>query len=118
MPKQVFRRALVALSALTLMLAFAGVASATNYIVLYKAKGVPADGGAVIRSAGGTVVASYAQIGVILADSSSSTFSADLMRDNRVQAVSATANFATRLDDTESASGRPAGGRSAEHAGH
>ena len=33
MPKQVVRRALVALAALTLMLAFAGVASASKYIV-------------------------------------------------------------------------------------
>jgi subtilisin family serine protease len=109
MPKQFFRRALVAIAALTLMLAFAGVASATNYIVLYKAKGVPADGGAAVRSAGGTVVASYAQIGVIVADSSSSTFAADLMRDSRVQAVSSTADFVVRIDDTESATGPPAG---------
>jgi subtilisin family serine protease len=110
MPKQVVRRALVAVAALTLMLAFAGVASATNYIVLYKAKGVPADGGAVIRSAGGTVVASYAQIGVIVADSSSATFASKVRKDTRVEAVSATAGFATQLPDTESlASGPPAG---------
>ena len=116
MPKQVVRRALVAVAALTLMLAFAGVASATNYIVLYKAKGVPADGGAVIRSAGGTVVASYAQIGVIVADSSSTTFSSDLMRDSRVQAVSTTANFAVRIRRHRVRHG-PARGRAAERAG-
>jgi len=60
MPKHAFRRAVVVLAAMALMLAFAEVASAGKYIVLYKAKGVPADGGAVIRGAGGTVVASYA----------------------------------------------------------
>jgi hypothetical protein len=69
MGKSLFRQGLVAACAAALMLAFAGVASAAKYIVLYKANGVPADGGAVIRSAGGTVVASYAQIGVIIADS-------------------------------------------------
>ena len=54
-------------------------------------------------------MASYAQIGVIVADSSSTTFSSDLMRDSRVQAVSTTANFAVRIDDTESATGPPEG---------
>lgn len=101
MPSKVVRRAAVAVVAASLMLAFAGVASAAKYIVLYKAKGVPADGGAVIRNAGGTVVASYAQIGVIIAKSSSSTFAAKVRKDGRVEAVSATAGFATQLPDTE-----------------
>ena len=110
MPKHAFRRAVVVLAAMALMLAFAEVASAGKYIVLYKAKGVPADGGAVIRSAGGTVVASYAQIGVIIADSSSATFASKVRKDTRVEAVSATAGFATQLPDTESlASGPPPG---------
>jgi subtilisin family serine protease len=110
MPKHACRRAVVVLAAMALMLAFAEVASAGKYIVLYKAKGVPADGGAVIRSAGGTVVASYAQIGVIIADSSSATFASKVRKDTRVEAVSATAGFATQLPDTESlASGPPPG---------
>jgi hypothetical protein len=103
MPSQVFRRALVVIGAAALVLAFAGVASAAKYVVLYKAQGVPADGGAVIRSAGGTVVASYAQIGVIIADSSSSNFRARLMRDSRIQGVSSTAGFASQFPDVESA---------------
>ncbi|MEO8290149.1 MAG: S8 family serine peptidase [Gaiellaceae bacterium] len=104
MPSHVFRRVLVAIAAASFMLAFAGVASAAKYVVLYKAKGVPADGGAVIRNAGGTVVASYAQIGVIIADSSLSSFRATLMKDSRIEGVSSTARFASQFPDVESAS--------------
>ena len=103
MPKHWTRRLLVAVTAMALVLAFAGIASAAKYVVLYKAKGVPADGGAVIRSAGGTVVASYAQIGVIIADSSSSTFRAQVLGDARVADVSSTAGFAVQFPDVESA---------------
>lgn len=107
MPNTGLRRALVALAALMLMLAFASVASAAKYVVLYKAKGVPADGGAVIRAAGGTVVASYAQIGVVIADSSSSSFRAQLLKDNRVEGVSSTASFRVQIPDTEKLAGGP-----------
>src|SRR3954463_2822959 len=110
MGRVAFRRGLVVLAAMTLILAFAGVAGAANYVVLYKAKGVPADSGAAIRSAGGTVVASYPQIGVIIADSSSSTFRAKLMRDTRIDGVSATGNFRVQIPDTETlADGPPPG---------
>jgi lantibiotic leader peptide-processing serine protease len=70
-----------------LTLAFVGTASAAKYIVLYKAHGVPADGGAKVRAAGGTVVASYAQIGVIVAESTAPDFVAKLSEDNRVERV-------------------------------
>ena len=49
---KVLRRVLLFLTAAALTLAFAGAASAATYIVLYKAAGVPADGGAKIRAAG------------------------------------------------------------------
>jgi lantibiotic leader peptide-processing serine protease len=109
MPKDWIRRLVVSAAALMLVFAFAGVASAAKYVVLYKAKGVPADGGAVIRSAGGTVVASYAQIGVLIADSSSSTFRANVLRDARVADVSSTGGFAVQFPDVESASGGATG---------
>jgi lantibiotic leader peptide-processing serine protease len=110
MQKQVFRRALLFLTAAALMLAFAGVANAATYLVVFKAQGVPADAGATIRAADGTVVASYAQIGVIVARSDSASFRATLMKDARIDGVSATENFATRVDDGQlDASGPPAG---------
>jgi lantibiotic leader peptide-processing serine protease len=92
------RRTALFLAVAAVTLAFAGAASAATYVVLYRAQGVPADGGADVRAAGGTVVASYAQIGVIIARSDSAGFSAALMKDSRIDGVSSTAGFASRLD--------------------
>jgi lantibiotic leader peptide-processing serine protease len=99
MPKHGVCRALLLLTAVVLTLAFAGAASAGTYVVLYKAHGVPANAGEAVRTAGGTVLASYPQIGVIIAESSQASFRATLMKDNAVDGVSATADFATRLND-------------------
>ena len=110
MPSQLVRRAVLFVAAAAMTLAFAGTASAATYVVLYKAQGVPADGGAAVRAAGGTVVASYSQIGVIIAKSDSAGFRDALMKDSRVDGVSATENFASRLwNDTADAEGPPAG---------
>jgi lantibiotic leader peptide-processing serine protease len=73
--------------------------SVQTYIVLYKAQAVPADAANVISQAGGTLVYSYPQIGVAIARSDSTTFGTNLMADNRVDGVSATTNFATKIDD-------------------
>src|SRR5918911_319393 len=85
-----------------------------NYIVLYSASAVPADAAASIARAGGTLVYSYNQIGVAIARSDSANFLANIVKDNRVEGASATAAFATRLnDDARSdadAAGPPAGG--------
>jgi lantibiotic leader peptide-processing serine protease len=93
------RRALLFIAAAALTLAFAGAASAARYIVLYKAQGVPADGGAAVRAAGGTVVASYSQIGVIIAESTSPTFRGALMKDSRVDGVASTAGLGVQIKD-------------------
>ncbi|MFL5701390.1 MAG: S8 family serine peptidase, partial [Ktedonobacteraceae bacterium] len=73
--------------------------SVQTYIVLYNAQAVPADAANVISQAGGTLVYSYPQIGVAIARSDSTTFGTNLMADNRVDGVSATTNFATKIDD-------------------
>src|SRR5947199_733035 len=84
-----------------------------NYIVLYSGSAVPANAAASIAKAGGTLVYSYNQIGVAIARSDSSTFRANIVKDNRVEGASATAAFATQLNDgqagTDSASGPPPG---------
>jgi lantibiotic leader peptide-processing serine protease len=95
------RRVLLFVVAAALTLAFAGAASAATYVVLYKSAGVSAGAGTKIRAAGGTVVASYAQIGVIIAESSSPTFRDTIAKDQSVDGVSATAGFATHLDNTD-----------------
>jgi lantibiotic leader peptide-processing serine protease len=76
-----------------------GAGTGSTYLVLYKQQAVPADAAASIAQAGGTLVYAYDQIGVAIASADASTFASTLARDNRVDGVSATASFATRLDD-------------------
>jgi len=74
----------------------AQAATTQTYLVLYKGNSVAANA---ITAAGGTVVYSYGASGVAVASSSSATFAADVARDNRVEGASATAGFATQLND-------------------
>jgi subtilisin family serine protease len=83
--------------------AYASVAQAANYVVLYKGQAVPAGAAASIQKAGGTLVYSYSQIGVAIASSSSSTFRDNLMKDSSVQNAASTAGFATQVSGIESA---------------
>jgi subtilisin family serine protease len=84
-----------------------------TYIVLYSASAVPSDAGRAIANAGGSLVYSYGQIGVAVARSDSTTFRADVMKDNRIENASPTAAFATKLPDEQApandASGPPPG---------
>ncbi len=79
----------------------ASAGAAGTYIVLYKQSAVPADAASAIQNAGGALVYSYDQIGVAIARSDSSSFSSTLAKDSKVEGVSATAGFATRLSDEE-----------------
>src|SRR2546426_6125643 len=93
---------LLALTTIVSVLAFSpGVeASKTQtYIVLYNQGAGSASAGATVQKAGGLVVYNYSQIGVVIARSASTGFAATLKRDSRVEGVSATASFATRIND-------------------
>jgi len=72
---------------------------AQTYLVVFKSATSPANAGASVQAAGGTIVQNYSQIGVVIARSSESSFRANVMTDGRVDGAAATANFATRLDD-------------------
>jgi lantibiotic leader peptide-processing serine protease len=76
-------------------------AFASKYVILYKQQAVPFDAGATVQKAGGTLVAAYPQIGVVIADSSSPTFRDSLLKDSRIENASSTAGFASRLPATE-----------------
>src|SRR5436305_3677910 len=99
--------AIIALLAITLSLSLfstfrapvAHAASAQTYIVLYQSQAVPTDAASTIAQAGGTLVYSYPQIGVVIASSDSTAFRDSLMTDNRIDGVSATSAFATKIDD-------------------
>jgi subtilisin family serine protease len=80
-------------------MAFASSAFGQNYIVLYKQQAVPADAATTIQKAGGTFVASYSQIGVVIASSDNASFRDNLLKDSRIENASGTAGFATRVDD-------------------
>lgn len=95
------------------MLAFAAVASpagTTTYVVLYKEQAVPAGVKAAIGGAGGKVVASYPQIGVVIAESSSSAFRSKLNADQHVEAAASTAGFGVRLRSQFETNLLPTGG--------
>jgi lantibiotic leader peptide-processing serine protease len=72
-----------------------------TYIVLYKQEAVAGDARARVERAGGTFVASYPQIGVVIARSSSTTFRARLMADNRIDGVAATTKFGSKVSPVD-----------------
>jgi len=73
--------------------------TAQNYIVLYKTQSVSMDAANVIAKAGGTLVANYNAIGVVIARSDNDAFRSNLMTNSAIQGVAATEKFATRLPD-------------------
>jgi lantibiotic leader peptide-processing serine protease len=84
-----------------------------NYVVLYKQQAVAGNAAAVVQKAGGTVVATYPQIGVLIASSDSTSFRANLLKDSSIENASATAQFGVQVKNdsgTADASGPPAGG--------
>jgi lantibiotic leader peptide-processing serine protease len=106
------RRVLVGLSAASLLAAFsvAGPVGATGavqtYLIVYSGSAVPSDAASRIAAAGGSVVASYGAIGVVVARSDSPTFRSSVTLDRRIAGASATASFATQLaDDVGSTAG-------------
>jgi subtilisin family serine protease len=77
----------------------AGAGTTRTYIVLYKQHAVASNAAARIQSAGGTLVASYSQIGVAIARSSNSAFAATMKKDLRIKGVSPTERFGVQLPD-------------------
>jgi subtilisin family serine protease len=77
----------------------AGAGTTRTYIVLYKQHTVANDAAARIQSAGGTLVASYSQIGVAIARSSNNAFAATMKKDLKIKGVSSTEGFGVQLPD-------------------
>jgi lantibiotic leader peptide-processing serine protease len=74
-------------------------ADMTTYIVLYKTQAVSANAVGTITKAGGTLVYSYDEIGVVIARSNNASFRNNMLKDKSVQEVAPTAGFAVKLDD-------------------
>ncbi len=81
----------------TVQTAQAGVQQ--TYLVVYHSQALPADAAATIAGAGGAVVATYGDIGVAVASSDSTTFRDNLIKDSRIEGVSATPALVTHLND-------------------
>src|SRR5262245_59759072 len=73
-----------------------------TYIVLYKTKAKSDDAATVIANAGGALVHNYKEIGVVIARSDNTFFSANLSNDSRIEGAASTAGFATKLKDDTS----------------
>jgi subtilisin family serine protease len=69
-----------------------------TYVVLYKSNTVAANAASSVSAAGGALVYSYNQIGVLIARSDNAAFSSNLLKDSRVQGAVATTGFATQID--------------------
>ena len=100
-----FARLLVALAAcIAASVVYAAAAHAQNYIVLYKSQSVGGDVASTVSKAGGSLVYTYPQIGVAIANSDSASFRDNMLKDSRVDGVSGTGGFATKLDDQSGSS--------------
>ena len=103
-PRRLVRTGIVVLLGSTLFVAPGSVSAtpalsgAETYLVVYKQPAVPSNAASTIATAGGRLVYSYDDIGVAVASTSTSTFRSTLMGDSRVDGVSSTARFGTRVD--------------------
>jgi subtilisin family serine protease len=110
------RALLVLVACVVASAALAATAHAQNYIVLYKQNSVASGVSTAVQKAGGSLVYTYPQIGVAIAKSDSTAFRANMLKDSRIDNVSGTGGFATKLDDgsgstldSTDANGPPAG---------
>jgi len=96
------KRLIVCSLAAIAMAVAAPAALGSTYVVLYKQQAVAGDAAATIAKAGGTLVYSYPEIGVVIARSDSTSFRADLLRNSAIENASATEAYATYLSpDTD-----------------
>src|SRR5215472_11528879 len=77
----------------------------STYIVLYRDGASSAGAAATVSNAGGTLVANYWQIGVVIARSSDPNFAATVQQDGNVAGAASTDGFATQVSDVMDDSG-------------
>jgi subtilisin family serine protease len=70
-----------------------------TYVVLYKSGASTSDASSAVSSAGGTVVANYKQIGVVIARSDNTAFATSLQKKSGVEGVSSTTGFGVGFKD-------------------
>jgi hypothetical protein len=80
----------------------------STYIVLYRDGASSTDAASTVSSAGGTLVANYGQIGVVIARSSSAKFASAVQQNSNVSGAARTDGLATRLGGVQDNSGTDA----------
>jgi len=105
--------AAVALAGLAALPATAASASASDsttstYVVVYKGGASTASAAKAVKAAGGTVVANYSAISVVVARSSSTGFATAIAKATGVEGAASTAGLATRTTDSEATTGSEA----------
>jgi subtilisin family serine protease len=88
--------------------AAATTGSESSYIVLYQSGASSAGAATTVSRAGGTLVANYSQIGVVIARSSATDFAAQVARSSGVSGAVRTDAFATRINDDQTDTGTSA----------
>jgi lantibiotic leader peptide-processing serine protease len=85
-------------------IAGAGATGASvTYVVLYRDGASTSGAATAVAAAGGTVVANYPQIAVVIARSDQTTFAATISKTSKVQGVAATTSFGVGLTDDDAA---------------
>jgi subtilisin family serine protease len=70
-----------------------------TFVILYKSNAIPSDAATVIANAGGNLVYSYDEIGVVIASSDNELFSSNLLVNKKIQGVSSTEGFGVQHSD-------------------
>src|SRR3954466_4860911 len=78
-----------------------------TYLVLFKGSSSPADAASIVSRAGGTVVANYSKIGVLVARSDNTAFGQTVRANNKVEGADATTDFATKLEPAAADAAQP-----------
>ena len=77
----------------------------STYIVLYRDGASSSDAAGTVSSAGGTLVANYGQIGVLIARSSNANFASAVQRNSKVSRAARTDGLASKLGGVQDNSG-------------
>lgn len=79
-------------------------ASSRTYLVSFSSGTIPSNAAAIISAAGGSIVTSYTNLGIVLAKASSSGFASALRSDSRIDRVAAANAVTSKIDIVKSKS--------------
>ncbi len=105
------------LAAFAISLPASGAGSQQTYIILYKQGASTNDASQLVTAAGGSLVANWSEIGVVVARSTNTSFAQSVRANSKVEGAAATGGFATQIKFDDDASGPLPGDAPANSAG-